>query len=55
MMKIIIRPLQIFFIIAALATLQVFPGCKTKVPAASTEEQVKEIMPGLLQCYLSKE
>ena len=56
MMKIIIRPLQIFSIIAMLAVLQGFPGCKTnKIAQTSKEEQVKEIMPGLLQGYLSKE
>jgi len=55
MMKIMIRQLQIFFIVAALAVLQI-PGCKTnKVARVSKEEQVKEIMPGLLQGYLSKE
>ena len=54
-MKIMIRQLQIFFIVAALAVLQI-PGCKTnKVARVSKEEQVKEIMPGLLQGYLSKE
>jgi acid phosphatase (class A) len=56
MMKTIFRQLQIFFIVATLAALQAAPGCKTnKIPQASTEEQVKEIMPGLLQGYLSKE
>ena len=55
-MKMIIRQLQVFSIVAMLTSLQVFPGCKTnKVAQASTEEQVKEIMPGLLQGYLSKE
>jgi len=55
MMKIMIRQLQIFFIVAALAVLQI-TGCKTnKVARVSKEEQVKEIMPGLLQGYLSKE
>jgi len=55
-MKIMFRQLQIFSIIAMLAVLQVFPGCKTnKAAQVSKEEQVKEIMPGLLQGYLSKE
>jgi acid phosphatase (class A) len=56
MMKIIIRQLQIFSIIAMLALLQVFPGCKAnKVPQGSKEEPLKEIMLALLQGYLSKE
>jgi acid phosphatase (class A) len=56
MMKIITRQLQIFSIIVLLAVLQAFPGCKTnKVSQSSKEEPLKEIMPGLLQGYLSKE
>jgi len=55
-MKILNRHLQIFFIVVVLAAMQVLPACKTnKVAQTSKEEQVKEIMPGLLQGYLSKE
>jgi acid phosphatase (class A) len=44
---------KIFFIIAILAISQTFQGCKRN--EVVQQEQVKEIMPGLLQGYLSKE
>ncbi len=49
--------LKIFSILNALVISLVFTGCKTsKIPQAPAKaEQVKEIAPGLLQGYLSKE
>lgn len=49
--------LKIFSITCVLGILLLFPACKTsKVSQSSAkQEQVKEIAPGLLQGYLSKE
>ena len=51
------RPFRIVFIVTLFAGSLVFSSCKTsKNPQASnTEQQVKEIAPGILQGYLSKE